>query len=196
MIDYDDLFQRAQQARHFFDPNGAQIDGSDHPDYHTIRAHPTTLNTLDRAMNAVCYQRGVKITPVPSMGGLGGCYDPYARSITISRCDRPLYVTTLLHEFCHSIDPALPPITVFDRWFGTPLIPRNEAATIAAQALLADRYGVDCVRHCAVMLSLRLWELEDLGADPDLPTIRSRATDIYEAGRASLDPLLTERVAA
>jgi hypothetical protein len=197
MIDYEELFQRAHQARHFFDPTADTIDGRDHPDYHTIRAQPDDTRALIDAIGAVCHQRRVRIVQGADMGSIGGRYTPDDLTITMNPTDPlPLYAVTLLHEFCHSVDPDLPDITLLDYWFGNPTIPRNEAATVAAQALLADRYGVDCVRHAAVLLTLRLWELEERGVDPDLPTIRSRATDIYEAGRALLDPLLTERIAA
>jgi hypothetical protein len=197
MIDYETLFQRAHQARHFFDPTADMIDGQDHPDYHAIRAQPENANALITAIREVSRRRGVRITQGQNMGHYSGHYSPDERTIVINAdLPQPLYTVTLLHEFCHSADPDLPPATIFDHYFVNPIVPRNEAATIAAQTLLADRYGIDCMRHAAVMLTLRLWELEDRGADPDLPTIRSRATDIYEAGRTLLDPLLTERIAA
>jgi hypothetical protein len=197
MIDYETLFQRAQQARHFFDPTADQINGEDHPDYHAIHAQPDDARALIAAIGDVCHQRGVRIIQGQNMTHYGGHYSPHERTIVMNPdLPRPLYTVTLLHEFCHSADPDLPPATIFDHYFVNPIVPRNEAATIAAQTLLADRYGIDCMRHAAVMLTLRLWELEDRGADPDLPTIRSRATDIYEAGRTLLDPLLTERIAA
>jgi hypothetical protein len=196
MIDYDTLLSRATDLHYSMAPDAQEIDVRHYEDYHAIEIAPHVSGAMTAAVQRACDERNVRIRWEQLPDDRCGYYSAYDRLIVISAAlAHPMRCVTLVHEFAHSVDPNLPRVSFIAEFLGvSPTRPLNEIATIAASAFLCDRYGIRAERHHAACIAINLWKLRTMG-HTDLGGVQPRAIEIYEAGRALLDPWL-RRVAA